>query len=77
MSYFPTNGVSDQIFHCFVADGATHLGPPTDPTESERIEWMPLSEVRRIVRDGEMKDGLSLTATLYAFAHNELDKPHI
>ena len=33
-------GISDQVFHIFVADGATHVGDPTDAGESERIEWV-------------------------------------
>jgi 8-oxo-dGTP pyrophosphatase MutT (NUDIX family) len=77
VSYFPANGVSDQVFHCFIADGATHLGPPSDPAESERIEWVPLSEVREIVRGGDMKDGLSLTAMLFALTHDELQSDQL
>jgi 8-oxo-dGTP pyrophosphatase MutT (NUDIX family) len=67
-TYNPINGLADQRFHLFVADGATEVGPPTDPGESERIEWVPTDELRRIIRDGEMPDGLSLTATLYWMA---------
>ena len=57
----PVNGLSDHVFHIFVADGAHHVGDPTDAGESDRIEWVPVNEVRRIVRDNEMLDGLSLT----------------
>ncbi|HEV7524397.1 MAG TPA: NUDIX hydrolase, partial [Acidimicrobiia bacterium] len=71
--YFnPINGLSDQVFHIFVADGATHVGEPTDVGESERIEWVPVAELRRIVRDNEMLDGLSLTAVAYALAFDAL-----
>jgi 8-oxo-dGTP pyrophosphatase MutT (NUDIX family) len=73
VTYHPTNGLSDQAFHCFVATGASHVGEPTDPGEAERIEWVPVDRVRQIVRDGEMLDGLSLTAVLYAFAFGYLD----
>ena len=69
VDYFPTNGLTDQVFHCFLADGARRVGEPTDAAESERIEWVDLEEVRRIVRDHEMLDGLSLTAVLFALAH--------
>ena len=75
MHFSPTNGISDQVFHTFVADGATHVGEPTDAGESERIEWVPVSEVRRILRDNEMLDGMSLTAVAYALAFGELDEP--
>jgi hypothetical protein len=60
--------VSDQEFHLFVAPAATRLGEPTDPHEAERIEWLPLDRVRRLVAAGDIADGLSLTALLYALA---------
>lgn len=67
VDYRPQNGVSDARFHLFIADSASEVGPPSDPSESERVEWVPLHEVRRIVTSAEMPDGLSLTAVLYAF----------
>jgi 8-oxo-dGTP pyrophosphatase MutT (NUDIX family) len=67
-SYAPSNGSSDQIFHVFAADGATHVGEPTDVSESERIAWVPVDEVRRLVADGGITDGLSLTSLLWALA---------
>lgn len=66
VTYQPTNGTSDQRFHLFMAERATHVGDPTDPGESERIEWVPIGDVRAIIQRGEMQDGLSLTAVLYA-----------
>jgi len=66
--YQPTNGVSDQSFHIFIADGATHMGDPTDHGEAERVEWVRVTELRRLVQDGQMLDGLSLTSILYALA---------
>jgi len=65
-TYQPTNGLSDQRFHLFLADGATHVGPPSDPGEADRIEWVPLDEVQALVQRGEMLDGLSLTTVLWA-----------
>jgi len=35
--YHPSNGMTDQTFHLFVADGATYVGEPADAFESERI----------------------------------------
>ena len=63
-TYHPANGTSDQTFHVFVADGATHIGPPSDPSESERIAWVPVEQVRTLVLAGELRDGLSLTGVL-------------
>jgi 8-oxo-dGDP phosphatase len=64
-TYFPHNGSSDSTFHLFAADGATHVGDPSDPSESERIEWVPLDALRAAVAAGEVHDGLSLTALLW------------
>jgi 8-oxo-dGTP pyrophosphatase MutT (NUDIX family) len=69
ISYFPVNGLTDHTFHCFIAQGASYVGAPSDPSESERVEWVDLATVRKIVRAGDMRDGLSLTAVLYALAY--------
>jgi hypothetical protein len=66
VTYQPTNGLSDQRFHIYLAAGAQHVSTPTDPGEAERIEWVPIADVRSTVAHGEMPDGLSLTAVLYA-----------
>lgn len=73
VQFHPTNGISDQTFHTFMADGATHVGDPVDVGESERVEWVPVDELRSILRNNEMTDGMSLTAVAYAFAFGELD----
>jgi 8-oxo-dGDP phosphatase len=64
-TYFPHNGTSDATFHLFVANGAEHVGPPSDPSESERVEWVPLDVLRDEIRAGRVGDGLSLTALLW------------
>ena len=63
--YHPTNGISDQRFELFTAAGASYVGEPSDPSEADRVEWVPVHEVRRLVRDGQIGDGLSLTTLLW------------
>ena len=65
-SYFPMNGRCDQRFHVFAADGAERVGEPSDPAEAERIEWVPETRVRRLLRDGSVTDGFSLVALCWA-----------
>ncbi len=48
-TYFPHNGSSDATFHLFAAAGATEVGAPTDPSESERVEWVPLDTTCELV----------------------------
>lgn len=59
--YHPNNGLSDQRFEIFESQGATHVGEPSDPSEADRVEWVPVEEVRRLVAAGDVLDGLSLT----------------
>ncbi|HEU0103673.1 MAG TPA: NUDIX hydrolase [Mycobacteriales bacterium] len=62
--FHPSIGLSDQTFTIFLADGAEHVGDPTDPSESERIEWVPVPRLTELLRAGEVPDGLSLTGLL-------------
>lgn len=71
-SYAPSNGTTDQIFHMFFAPGAVHVGDPVDVWESERIEWVPIPDVRGLITQGAVRDGLSLTALLWALATGAL-----
>jgi len=67
-AYFPHNGTSDATFHLFVATSAEQVGEPSDPDESERVEWLSWDEVRAEIRAGRVRDGLSLTALLHRLA---------
>jgi 8-oxo-dGTP pyrophosphatase MutT (NUDIX family) len=71
-TYAPSNGTSDQMFHVFVAEGAEHVGDPTDIGESERIDWVTVRDIRRLIAEGEITDGLSLTALLWALAFSAI-----
>jgi 8-oxo-dGTP pyrophosphatase MutT (NUDIX family) len=68
VTFQPSNGLSDQQFVIYLADGATHVGDPVDWGESERIEWMPVARLRDEIHAQHVPDGLSLTALLYALA---------
>lgn len=72
VTYHPTNGLSDQRLHTFLARGATYVGEPTDPYEADRVEWVPLDDVGLLVERGEVLDGLSLTALSFALATGRL-----
>jgi 8-oxo-dGTP pyrophosphatase MutT (NUDIX family) len=66
-AYYPSNGRSDERFHVFVADGAVEEGEP-DRAEAERVEWVPVHELRAHIESGLVQDGFSLTAVLWALA---------
>jgi len=66
MSYHPINGSVDQTFAVFFADGAEEVGPPTDVSEAERVEWVMLPRLRDEMRAGRVTDGMTLTGLLWA-----------
>ena len=70
LTYHPLNGSTDATFAVFAAEGAEQVGEPTDRTEAERVAWLPLPEVRRLVFGGSVTDGMSLTGLLHLLARD-------
>lgn len=64
----PTPGISDSKHTIFRAGSATYTGPPTEAWESERIEWVPLAEVRGLIDKRDITSGTTLAALLYVLA---------
>ena len=62
----PLVGLVDHEMHFFLAEGATWEGPGADPNEAADIAWVPLSQVLTIMSKGEMVDGSSALALLWA-----------
>ncbi len=62
---YTTPGFTDERIHLFMATDLARGS--TDPDEDEFMEVLtrPLSEVRRMIRDGEIIDGKSLSALLW------------
>jgi len=71
-TYAPMSGVCEQQFHLFLADGAAYVGEPTDPGESERVEWVSVERLRGEVAAGRVNEGLSLTGVLWALAFGRI-----
>ena len=61
--FFPAPGITSEFMHVFVAEGLAP-GAGAEPDEDEEIETgvFPLAEVRRRVRDGEIRDGKTIVA---------------
>ena len=65
MSVQPTPGLCDSVHHVYRTDEATWIGQPTDAFESDRIAWVPVSEVRSLIGEGQMVSGTTVAALLY------------
>lgn len=61
----PTPGLSDSEHHIYQADTARRVGSPADAFESERIAWVPLSDLSSMIAKGEITSGTTLAALLY------------
>jgi 8-oxo-dGTP pyrophosphatase MutT (NUDIX family) len=61
----PSNGSVDSVHYLFRGDGARHAGPPSDRTEADRIEWLPLAEIPALIDQGAIVSGPTLIALLY------------
>jgi 8-oxo-dGTP pyrophosphatase MutT (NUDIX family) len=72
VAFHPSNGLSDQTFHIFLARGAEPVGAPADPNEAAEVAWKPVAEVRDLIAAGQVRDGLSLAGLGAAFARSLL-----
>ena len=67
-SYFPSYGVSDQIFEVFVAESVLSNGGRVQSAEVIGMEWFTREEVKGMIRNNEIVDGLSLVPLLMILA---------
>ena len=54
--YFAMAGISDAHFTVSHATGAVRIGEPADRSESTRVEWLPVKEVRELAATGEITE---------------------
>ena len=67
----PTNGLMEQRFEYFLAPQAEQVGD-FDRIETESVAWFAPDDVRTLIEQGEVPDGLSVTALGIAFALGRL-----
>lgn len=60
----PSNGLSDALHHVYWSEEATFVGHPEDDFESERREWVPLSQVPGLVAQGDVRSANAVAALL-------------
>ncbi|MFC0436615.1 NUDIX hydrolase [Kutzneria buriramensis] len=66
-TYAPMAGISSHLYRVFVATGATLVGEP-EAAEADRVEWVPLAEVPKLMTAGQVPDGPSVTALAFYLA---------
>jgi 8-oxo-dGTP pyrophosphatase MutT (NUDIX family) len=68
LSFQPAIGIADTPHEVFVGYGAMRIGEPTDVTEAETVSWVPVSDLWKLIDDGQIRDGASLVAVLHLLA---------
>jgi len=68
LTWHPTSGVSDQRFHLHRASSAEHVGDPSDIDEAAEVAWIPVADLRTMIDEGEIVDGLTMVAVLDVLA---------
>jgi 8-oxo-dGTP pyrophosphatase MutT (NUDIX family) len=58
----PDNRFTDALHHVYRAESATHIGPRG---EADRVSWIPLSGVRKLIDNGDIVCGTTLSSLLY------------
>lgn len=68
LTFQPMIGMVDSPHELFVAQGAEHIGDPTDLEEAARVEWLPMSSMLDMMAKGEILGSGSLVALLHLLA---------
>src|SRR3954454_10098293 len=68
VDFEPAIGMVRNRHHVFVGRGAEQVGEPTEQTEMQCMEWVPLDGVLDLIRDGKILNSGSLVALLYVLA---------
>jgi len=65
-TYYPMMGLSNKVFH-IVTGRATECVGEFDRNEVKSVHWFSRDEIRDMIKQNQIKDGLSLTALLLYF----------
>ena len=72
LKYQPMGGSVACEYECFYTEGAEWVGPGRDINEAADLAWIPLDQLRGFVAKGEVSEGLSLVAALFALQFGPL-----
>ncbi|MFH2000453.1 MAG: NUDIX hydrolase [Planctomycetota bacterium] len=70
-SYFASYGCGNQEFHLYLAEELSSEPAPFDRNEVLDVKWFPDHEVKSMIFNEQIVDGLSLTPLLFLFAREQ------
>jgi 8-oxo-dGDP phosphatase len=60
----PAAGITDSQHFVFRADGARRVAEPTERNESDRVEWIPLGDIRGMIARREIVSSATLVGVM-------------
>ncbi len=66
-SYYPSIGSSNQIFYCYHAKNVKQISTDYDKNEILDVKWFSKNEIKKMILDGEIKDGFTLSILMKVF----------
>jgi 8-oxo-dGTP pyrophosphatase MutT (NUDIX family) len=67
--YHPANGSSNQTFYVYIGHDVDVIAPISDTNEIMSIRWFTPAQIWQLIGCNEIRDGLTLTAFLWADAY--------
>jgi 8-oxo-dGTP pyrophosphatase MutT (NUDIX family) len=64
VTFQPMIGTVDQTNIVYLSRGADHIGTAPDINEAERVEWIALQDIERLIREGEIVGAGSVAGLL-------------
>nr|WP_246211295.1 NUDIX hydrolase [Phytoactinopolyspora alkaliphila] len=74
VTFEPMIGTVTCPHHVFLARGGRQVGAPTETTEMQRMEWVPLARVADLISSGEIRNSGTLVALLHVLAISGRDR---
>jgi len=74
VAYNPSYGATNQLFETFLAEDPVETGRQFDENEVMAMRWFDEAEVRRMLLDNGIVDGLSVTPLAMLFLEDELKR---
>lgn len=68
VTFEPMIGMLQSPHHVFLGHGAQKVGEPSEKTEMQRMEWVPLSRVPSLINGGKVLNSGTLVALLHVLA---------
>lgn len=68
----PHGGITNAEQRVFRAEGATFVSPPADPFESDRVAWVPLSDVPELITQRKIVSAATVVGLLQVLTTSHL-----